>query len=397
MSGRIFFSSLFFTLLVSGFTRPAQAQGWTFTETVTQTGSCIPMPTLPAVVYYNQSACETARQQELAHNGEDWSVYGDGSCSTIVTCTPCTGSDAGSSGTGGSSGPGTAGVVNINGLLTGNPFFSPHPNMDIECWIEDIVQRLKSMGYPVNEGDINLLDFPLTGNVDFDKYYAEQVLRFKKPENGGLVYLKEGQNTIDPDDLKKSGSGQTAKNDNSGSLGTVMIPSSDEQWYHLDPLENGGIPPVPESKYDPNARYEHPKIELIREAAVTAAGWLPDGAAYPGIVAVNIWAEDAKAIQDIRDGNNPQDFSTSMKNALANSLTDIQSQALSDVMDSGTEKGLEIISGSKGFASLVSTGTDLNSKWEDLGGKVAGGEGDGIFGKISKAASWLGQGPTSGE
>jgi hypothetical protein len=392
MSRKLLYSSIILSLLFFVSNNTIQSQGWTFSETVTHTGSgpCIPMPTLPSVIYYSQSACEMARQQELSQTGSDWSAYGDGSCIVVVTCTPCSGSDAASSSSGSSSAPGSAGVVNINGLLQGNPFFSPHPSMDIECWIDDIIQRLKSMGYQINEGDLTAQNFPLTGDADFDKYYAEQALKFKKPEQGGTVYLKDGQNLIDPNDLKNS------NNNHNTSPGTVMIPNSNEQWYHLDPLPNGGIPPLPESKYDPNARYEHPKIELVREAAVTAAGWLPDGAAYPGILAVNVWAENAKSIQDIRDGNNPQDFETSMKNAFTNSVTDIKNQAIDDVTGLATDKGLEIISGSKGFAKLASSATDLNSKWEDLGGKVAGGDSDGIFDKISKAAGWLGQAP-SGE
>jgi hypothetical protein len=285
------------------------------------------------------------------------------------------------------------GSVSIDGFIKGNAYFSPHPSMNVENWIEDIQQKLKSMGYEVDAGKtIRAQDIPLTGNDDFDKYYAEQIIRFEKPEQGGPVYLKEdAKGIVDPNDLKNPAKGNSDKTNATDNQGAVMIPSSNEQWYQLEPLENGGIPPLPESNNDPNVRYAHPRIELVREAGVTAAGWLPDGGAYAGILMVNVLAEDAKAIQDIRDGNNPQDFSTSMGNIIQNTVTDYKNQAVDDVTGMAFEKGLSIISGSKGFAKLASSADDLNSKWQDLGGKVAGGDGDGIFGKISTAAGWLGQ------
>lgn len=379
--------------------KTAQAQGWTFTETVSQSGPgpCIPYPLLPPMVYYTKEACEYNRQSELSKNGEDWSALGDGSCILVITCTPCVGSDIGgpgSSGSGGSAFPGNPGDISITGLLTGNAFFSPHDTREIESWINDFLQRNRSLGIPV-EG-LNVItsgDVPLTGNAGFDKFYTEQMLQFQKPEQGGTVYLNEGQETIDPNDLKGTGKVNTVPDNATAGPGTVVVLSSASQWYHLEPLSNGGIPPVPVSNNDPNVRYEHPRIEAAREAGITLAGWLPDGAAYPGILAVNIWAENAKAIQDIRDGNAPQDAWTSISNAYQNSLTDITNQAVGDVQGKLTDKALEIISPVKGFAELASGASDISGKWQDLGGEVAGGEGPGIFGNISKAALWLGQTP----
>lgn len=399
MQKRISILLLILCAFFSGIGRTVYAQGWSFTVTVKYSGPCganapqLPLFTIPFMSTRNE--CETIRSQ-IAVISSSVPIYDSngnylGECTAYASCTSCTGSDM-TSGT--SSDPGS---VSINGLAQGSPFFSPHESESVESWIGDIVQRLKSMGYAVDEKNITSRDLPLTGDENFDKYYTEQSIRFEKPEKGGTVYLDEGQNSVDPNALKNPGKTDSGKGKSAADApGTVQMPSSNEEWYHLEPLENGGIPPVPESNNDPNARYEHPKIELVREAAVTAAGWLPDGAAYPGIVAVNVWAEDAKAIQDIRDGNNPQDFNTSMKNAWENSVTDIKNQAVEDVKGMGTEKGLEIISGSKGFAKLASGADDLNSKWQDLGGKTAGGEGDGIFGKITKAAGWLGQAPDSG-
>jgi len=257
------------------------------------------------------------------------------------------------------------------------------------------MQRMKSMG--ITGDGMNMItsgDVPITGNPGFDKFYTEQIMQFQKPEQGGTVYLNEGQETIDPNDMKGTGKGNTVANNATAGLGTVAAISSLNQWYHMEPLSNGGIPPVPVSNNDPNVRYEHPRIEAAREAGITLAGWLPDGAAYPGILAVNIWAENAKAIQDIRDGNAPQDAWTSISNAYQNSLTDITNQAVGDVQGKVVDKALDIISPVKGFAELVSGASDLNGKWQDLGGEVAGGEGDGIFGNITKAALWLGQTPS---
>jgi len=400
MLRRAYFLFVLSVALLSGSGKTADAQGWTFTETVSHSGPgpCIPYPQLPPLVYNTKDACEYNRSAELSNNGDDWSVYADGSCILIITCTPCVGSDIGSpggTGSGGSTILGDPGAVSITGLLTGNALFSPHDTRDIESWVSDYMQRMKSMG--ITGDGMNMItsgDVPLTGNPGFDKFYTEQMMRFQKPEQGGTVYLNEGQETIDPNDLKGTGKGNTVPNNSTAGLGIVVAISSANQWYHLEPLSNGGIPPVPVSNNDPNVRYEHPRIEAAREAGITLAGWLPDGAAYPGILAVNIWAENAKAIQDIRDGNAPQDAWTSISNAYQNSLTDITNQAVGDVQGKVVDKALEIISPVKGFAELVSGASDINGKWQDLGGEVAGGEGDGIFGNITKAALWLGQTPS---
>jgi len=400
MLRRAFFLFVLPAVLLLGSGKTAQAQGWTFTETVSHSGPgpCIPYPQLPPIVYYTKDACEYNRSAELSNNGDDWSAFGDGSCILIITCGPCVGSDPGPgpTGSGGSSIMGNPGNVSITGLLTGNALFSPHDTRDIETWINDFLQRNKSMGISV-EGmsQITSGDVPMTGNAGFNKFYTEQMMRFQKPEQGGTVYLKEGQNIIDPNDLKGTGKENPDLKNTTAGLGTVVTLSSANQWYHLEPLSNGGIPPVPVSNNDPNARNEHPRIEAAREAGITLAGWLPDGAAYPGILAVNIWAENAKAIQDIRDGNVPQDAWTSISNAYQNSLTDITDQAIGDVQGKVFDKALEIISPVKGFAELASGAVDLDGKWQDLGGEVAGGEGDGIFGNITKAAGWLGQPPSN--
>lgn len=214
MLRRAFYLFVLSTVLWYGSGKTAQAQGWTFTETITQTGRCIPYPPFPFIVYPTREGCEYNRQAELNNSGSDWSTW-DGTCTTIITCTPCVGSDIGGpgvSGTSGSSIMGDPGNASITGLLTGNALFSPHDTRDIETWINDFQQRNKSMGISV-EGmnQITSGDVPLTADAGFNKFYTEQMMRFQKPEQGGIVYLKEGQNTIDPNDLK--GTDKTTKTD----------------------------------------------------------------------------------------------------------------------------------------------------------------------------------------
>ncbi|MBE0679658.1 MAG: hypothetical protein IH592_12920, partial [Bacteroidales bacterium] len=101
------------------------------------------------MVYYTKDACEYNRSMELSNNGDDWSAFGDGSCILVITCTPCVGSDIGpgpSGGSGGSNLMGNPGDVSITGLLTGNALFSPHDTKDIENWINDFLQRNRSLG-----------------------------------------------------------------------------------------------------------------------------------------------------------------------------------------------------------------------------------------------------------
>ncbi len=80
---------------------------------------------------------------------------------------------------------GDPGDVSITGLLTGNALFSPHDTREIESWINDFLQRNKSMGIPV-EG-MNVItsgDVPLTGNAGFNKFYTEQMMRFRETGAG---------------------------------------------------------------------------------------------------------------------------------------------------------------------------------------------------------------------
>ena len=288
MLRRTFLLTLFSALVMFGSGVTVRAQGWTFTESVQQTGSCIPYVPFPFIVYATREACEASRQAEI-NNTEGWDTW-EGTCTTIITCTPCVGSDIGgpgTSGSGGSSFMGDPGDVDIAGLLTGNALFSPHDTRDIETWINDFLQRNRSMG--ISDAGMNQItsgDVPLTGNAGFDKFYTEQMMRFQKPEQGGTVYLEEGQNTIDPNDLKNTALAASVP----VLKGEPMSPETQFGQKYADRAnlfmdsENGTI--------DERLNLD-PYIDFGRSAAVFGVGFLKKGA-IPAIVIVDILAEDIK-------------------------------------------------------------------------------------------------------
>ena len=285
MLRRFPFQFVLTVLLLSGSGTTALAQGWTYTLTVQHSGPgpCIPFPQLPPFAYYTKEACEYNRQMELGNNGEDYSAYGDGSCILIITATPCVGSDIGP-GAGGSSLAGNPGNVNITGLLTGNASFSPHDTRAIENWINEFMQRNRAYGIPA-EGmtPITSSDVPLTGNADFDRFYTEQMIRFEKPEQGGTVYLNEGQTIIDPNDLKDAGN--AARED----AGTVTFVSDESRPAPVVPAlgtSNGALADYSfngisyadaglDSKSTPGASFTDKALDLIKELATNQyAEWV---------------------------------------------------------------------------------------------------------------------------
>jgi len=387
MLRRAFFLFVLAAVLLLGSGKAAHAQGWTFTTTVSHTGPgpCIPFPQLPPIAYYTKEACEYNRNMELSNNGEDWSAYGDGSCILVITCTPCVGSDIGGGSSGGSGGSnlmGNPGDVSITGLLTGNALFSPHDTKDIENWINDFLQRNRSLG--MSDAGMNQItsgDVPLTGNAGFDRFYTEQMLRFQKPEQGGTVYLKEGQNTIDPNDLKN----RTAASDQAAR----GVPMSPEMQYgqkyadgagHFVDSENGAI--------DERLNLD-PYIDFGRSAAVFGVGFLKKGA-IPAIVIVDVLAEDIKqGVQLFRNmymGENEPIPGTGkiLWNTAENIATDVAGAFIGDKMGkvavAATVKHAEAVLVSKGvlpgiakisekpknIAESVSTGVSVMTGSIDL-------------------------------
>jgi len=285
MLRRFPFQFVLTVLLLSGSGTAAVAQGWTYTLTVQHSGPgpCIPFPQLPPFAYYTKEACEYNRQMELSNNGEDYSAYGDGSCILIITATPCVGSDIGQ-GAGGSSLAGNPGNVNITGLLTGNATFSPHDTRAIENWINEFMQRNRAYGIPA-EGmtPITSSDVPLTGNADFDRFYTEQMIRFEKPEQGGTVYLSEGQNIIDPNDLKETDN--AARED----AGTVTFVSNESRPASVVPVLGASNRALADYSFNgiysrdtgldgestPGASFTDKALDLIKELATNEyAEWV---------------------------------------------------------------------------------------------------------------------------
>jgi hypothetical protein len=168
----------FITLLFSCITFVCNAQ-WTFTETVIQNGKCIPYPRAPQVPYYTQSACETARQWELSNSGQDYSMLGDGSCTTIITCTPCIGSEINTTIQTTVPGQASAGEVSFDGQFEGKALYSPHESSAFEDWSKDYRQQLESYGITSILGNtLTAPNIPLTGDRDFDIFYIGQTASF---------------------------------------------------------------------------------------------------------------------------------------------------------------------------------------------------------------------------
>ena len=272
---------LFLSIALAG-----QAQ-WTYTATAHQSGTgCIPVPLLSGIKFYTKAACEAQRQADINMSGTGWSTW-DGNCTTTVTCTPCMGSEVGSTGTTGTNGLPTPESVLIDGLLQGKAFYSSHQSREVEDWIEDYWQRMKSLGLPYEiNSKLTPDDVPLTGDMKFDNLYASLMDLYSNMDPGGAVDLRNKKGTVDPTELKNTPTNTNNKPE------VVQLPVSAEVWYHPEPMIKGGIPPLPESSGNGGntGNNDHPVIDLAREASVTAVGWLPGEAGYVGIVAVNIWA-----------------------------------------------------------------------------------------------------------
>ncbi len=149
------------------------AQGWSFTAQVKVAGDCggyvpviqpITVPSLPT-----KAQCESLRQSVLQITASG------GGCTAYYECTPCTGSDI--IYTTDYTAPGS---VSIDGALQGSAFFSAHESAAVEDWVNEYMQKLRSMGV-LNDVNyqLGIQDIPLTGDVDFDQYYMRMVAAFE--------------------------------------------------------------------------------------------------------------------------------------------------------------------------------------------------------------------------
>lgn len=177
------------------------AQGWTFSFNLTTSGPCganiPPIPTFTIPYLPDQGSCESLRQQILAIRVSQ-PILNDkgqyiGDCAVFYTVTPCSGSDIVMPVD--NFAPGS---ISIDGLTQGNAFFSPHQSKAIENWIDDYTQKMESMGMNVDRPVTTpFQNIPSTGDPEFDKFYADQTIRFEKPEQGGVVDLTGKAGVVD--------------------------------------------------------------------------------------------------------------------------------------------------------------------------------------------------------
>ena len=205
-SGKLLLISfLFFIINVN----TATSQGWGFTFQLTQSGPCgASIPGLPTFTVPNaiptQGQCEALRQTILSVkiSAPQYDNRGKyiGDCAVFYTCTPCTGSDIVVTG---QSGPGE---ISLEGQYLGKPLYSPHESSAFEDWAKEYRQQLESYGITSILGNsLTAPKIPLTGNKDFDDFYAGQTANFNptttassKPasQDANVVHLSENAGTV---------------------------------------------------------------------------------------------------------------------------------------------------------------------------------------------------------
>jgi hypothetical protein len=178
---------LLLILCLTCFTGKVHAQ-WSFTFTLEVSGTCgsyqPQIPTFSIPYMPDKAFCENLRQQILAI-----SVSGDG-CTVYYSATPCVGSDVAISS--------SPGAVTIDALISGNAFFASHDTRALESWINDYLLKLQSMGIAFDEDNfLTAQDIPLTGVESFDRKYADEILRFEYPTQGGEVDLTGKKGVVD--------------------------------------------------------------------------------------------------------------------------------------------------------------------------------------------------------
>ncbi|HOW10753.1 MAG TPA: hypothetical protein PLX08_13225 [Bacteroidales bacterium] len=275
------------------------AQGWIFTFTVTSSGPCgsslpyIPPFTVPYMP--TQSFCESLRQQILAIRAStpvfDSNGKYIGDCSVFYTCSACTGSDMTIPG----DNTAQPGSVSIDGLAQGTAFFTPHESKAIENWIDDYIQKMKSMGMDVYSNQPVNQDIPSTGQADFDKYYADQSIRFEKPEQGGVVDLSGGPGVMDL--LQKQGEEagkEDGKNEEEPQMVVPVMGSSPLTAEERERINAYNLKPIPDNRLDEsNFRLEESPfwttpemLELGTDALNFTAGFVSGG--YVAVAGVDV-------------------------------------------------------------------------------------------------------------
>jgi len=219
------FFRFWFILILISHVQNLQAQGWTFTATLTYSGPCgattpyIPPITFPAVIP-TKADCESLRNTVLSYEASS-PVYNSehqyiGTCRVYYVGTPCSGSDLVTSVEVTIANPG---YTSLDGLTMGTAFFSPHESQAIENWINDYIQRLESLGYPIDINAIpNAGDLPLTGNAEFDQFYFNQMADFNASASSAVTSNQPAENA---NQASNQPANQVSEPD--ATYGTVML------------------------------------------------------------------------------------------------------------------------------------------------------------------------------
>jgi len=352
MLKKLFLTLLPCTLLF--FLNPGEvkAQGWTFTETVSHSGPgpCIPYPMLPPMTYGTKEACDYNRQQELNNNGDDWSLYGDGSCLLVIVCGPCLGGGGPDpSGSGGSAAElGAPGVVSLEGLLAGLPYFSAHESKKVEELMNAYTQKMKSMGVIVDKNTLlSAGEVPLTGDPGFDSYWVEQLLKLTTFKHGTAVNLTDSKGIVDPRDLNTVGETVKAEPKDPSVvtykavplMGNTPMTQEDIERQRL--IKQFGNTYIDQSTYFINSENysidkggtAHPYVDLGKAAVIIGVGIAaPELATFAAAaLLVNAGAEIIKGQLDYNAGETPVDNVTFLKNIAQNTTLDVALNAVGAV------------------------------------------------------------------
>jgi len=296
MKRRTLKTLILLVIVLTGSAIRTNAQGWTFTFDLTTSGPCggtIPaIPTFTIPYLANQSYCESLRQQILAIRITQpmYDTHGQyiGDCAVFYTVTPCSGSDIVLPAD--NFAPGT---ISIDGPAQGNAFFSPHQSKAIENWIDDYTQKMESMGMIVGRpAEAVFRDVPSTGDPDFDRYYADQTVRFEKPEQGGEVDLTGKKGVVD-----LSGKTETAEIVKPAESPANTVPIMGSAPMTVDEIERRNaynLKSIPDNRLDESnfSLEESPfwttpeMIELGTDALKFTAGFVSGG--YVAVIGVDV-------------------------------------------------------------------------------------------------------------
>jgi len=220
---KLFISLLFSLLIIISFSFKTNAQGWTFTFQMAQSGPCpagVPLPILPTFPNFGfptQGQCESLRQTILSIR-ESFPVTNDrgnyiGDCAVFYSCTPCTGSDiviANQT---------SPGDVSFNSQYTGEPLYTSHESSAFEDWSLDYRQQLESYGITSILGNtLTAPQIPLTGDPEFDAFYNTQTTSFNPTTSPASIPANLDANVVDL----------------SGKLGVVQLLRSPGEQAMLD-------------------------------------------------------------------------------------------------------------------------------------------------------------------